>query len=121
VDRKQSVLIADADEDTRALYGIALRLGGFDVMEAADGRSALTRALVDAPSLVLTELALPESSRPTALAWAYGMVGAVQAAGDWWLQNHEVPRSRLVTDLCELLTRGWVDTIGGERSETPGS
>ena len=59
MDRKQSVLIADADEDTRGLYGVALRLAGFDVMEAADGRSALTRALVDAPSLVLTELALP--------------------------------------------------------------
>ena len=33
----------------------------------------------------------------------------VQAAGDWWLQTREVPRERLVEDLCELLTRGWVD------------
>jgi AcrR family transcriptional regulator len=81
----------------------------------------LTRRVAEALSAgIMTELALPESSRPTALAWAYGMVGAVQAAGDWWLQNHEVPRSRLVADLCELLTRGWVDTIGGERSQKPG-
>jgi AcrR family transcriptional regulator len=58
---------------------------------------------------IMTQLALPARSRPTALAWAHGMVGAVQAAGDWWLEHREVPRSRLVDDLCQLLTRGWVE------------
>jgi len=58
-DRKPSVLIADADDDTRAMYGVALRLAGFEVAEAADGRTALTRALVDPPSLLLTEITLP--------------------------------------------------------------
>jgi AcrR family transcriptional regulator len=70
----------------------------------------LTRRVADALAAgIMTELSLPEASRPTALAWAHGMVGAVQAAGDWWLQHREVPRSRLVDDLCVLLTRGWVD------------
>jgi hypothetical protein len=40
------------------------------------------------------------------------MVGAVQAAGDWWLQTREVSREQLVDDLCALLTRGWVDPPG---------
>jgi DNA-binding response OmpR family regulator len=53
------VLIADADEDTRAMYGTVLRLAGFEVIEAADGREALARALVDVPSAVLIEITLP--------------------------------------------------------------
>jgi AcrR family transcriptional regulator len=70
----------------------------------------LTRRVAEALSAgIVAELDLPETLQPTALAWAYGMVGAVQAAGDWWLQTREVPRERLVDDLCELLTRGWVD------------
>jgi AcrR family transcriptional regulator len=70
----------------------------------------LTRRVAEALSAgIRSELHLPESSQPTALAWAYGMVGAVQAAGDWWLESREVPRARLVDDLCALLTRGWVD------------
>src|SRR3954453_5554662 len=70
----------------------------------------LTRRVAEALSAgIMTELSLPESARATALAWAYGMAGAVQAAGDWWLQSREVPRKRLVEDLCELLTRGWTE------------
>jgi AcrR family transcriptional regulator len=70
----------------------------------------LTRRVAEALSAgIAAELDLPASARPTALAWAHGMVGAVQAAGDWWLQTRAVPRERLVDDLCELLTRGWID------------
>jgi AcrR family transcriptional regulator len=70
----------------------------------------LTRRVAEALSAgIVAELRLPDDAGPTALAWAYGMVGAVQAAGDWWLATREVPRERLVDDLCELLTRGWVD------------
>lgn len=70
----------------------------------------LTRRIAEALSAgIASELGLAEAARPTALAWAHGMVGAVQAAGDWWLETREVPRERLVEDLCELLTRGWVE------------
>jgi AcrR family transcriptional regulator len=70
----------------------------------------LTRRVAEALAAgIRAELDLPEAAAPTAMAWAYGMVGAVQAAGDWWLQHREVPRARLVDDLCALLTRGWVD------------
>jgi AcrR family transcriptional regulator len=68
----------------------------------------LTRRVAEALSAgIVAELELPEAARPTALAWAHGMVGAVQAAGDWWLATREVSRERLVADLVELLTRGW--------------
>ena len=53
------VLVADSDPDTRALYQTTLRLAGCEVIEASDGRDALTKALVQLPSLVITELRLP--------------------------------------------------------------
>lgn len=70
----------------------------------------LTRRVAEALAAgIVAELQLPESARPTALAWAHGMAGAVQAAGDWWLATREVPRERLVDDLVALLTRGWTE------------
>jgi DNA-binding response OmpR family regulator len=56
---KPRILIADADEDTRALYRTVLDAAGFEVIEAAEGRTALTSALLEPPALVLTEIALP--------------------------------------------------------------
>lgn len=56
---KPRILIADADADTRSVYSETLRLAGWDVLEACDGREALTMALVSVPRLVLTELRLP--------------------------------------------------------------
>jgi two-component system, chemotaxis family, chemotaxis protein CheY len=53
------VLVVDADADTRALYQDALSVVGCEVIEASDGRDALTKALVEPPSLIITELSLP--------------------------------------------------------------
>lgn len=53
------VLVVDADADTRALYREALSIEGCDVLEAADGRDALTKALVQPPAIVITELRVP--------------------------------------------------------------
>jgi DNA-binding response OmpR family regulator len=53
------LLIADADTDTRALYHEAFRVG-WDCVEASDGRDALAKALTRTPTLVITELYLPE-------------------------------------------------------------
>jgi CheY-like chemotaxis protein len=53
------ILIADPDEDNRALYHEALRAAGYAVTEASDGRSALTEALSRPPALLLMELRLP--------------------------------------------------------------
>jgi len=53
------VLVADPDPDTRALYRQILELHGYEVTEAADGREALTQALMRAPNIVISELRLP--------------------------------------------------------------
>jgi CheY-like chemotaxis protein len=54
------VLVADANEATRALYRESLQLAvGCDVVEAGDGRDALVTALVHRPALVITETRLP--------------------------------------------------------------
>ncbi len=52
------VLVADPDEDARALYRHSFDAEGCDLVEAADGRDALEKALVREPSLILTELRL---------------------------------------------------------------
>lgn len=38
--------------------------------------------------------------------WAYGIVGLVHMAGDWWLERRSLPRGRLVTYLTDLLWSG---------------
>ncbi len=38
-----------------------------------------------------------------ASAWAHGVVGMVQAAGDWWLETGSCSREELVAELTELL------------------
>lgn len=53
------VLVADADADTRTLYERALPLAGCEVVQAGDGRDALTKALTETPTLIITELRLP--------------------------------------------------------------
>lgn len=42
-----------------------------------------------------------------ATAWAHGMVGMVQLAGDWWLEQRAMPRAQLVDYLSVLLWRGF--------------
>src|SRR5690242_14771118 len=53
------VLVADPDEDTRTLYRLALPPAGWEVSEASDGRDALTQALAEPPTFIITELRLP--------------------------------------------------------------
>jgi CheY-like chemotaxis protein len=53
------VLVADADAGTRRLYELALPPAGCEVVQAADGRDALAKALTEIPTLIITELRLP--------------------------------------------------------------
>lgn len=46
------------------------------------------------------ELAAPPER---AAAWAHGVVGMVQAAGDWWLDTGSCSREQLVQELSDLL------------------
>jgi CheY-like chemotaxis protein len=56
---KARILLVDADDDTRSLYCEWFQLCGFDVIEATDGRDALTLALMEPPALIVTEIRLP--------------------------------------------------------------
>jgi len=56
---RRSVLIVDPDADSRAFYRELLGLEGLTVVEAADGREAMTQALINPPALVMTELVMP--------------------------------------------------------------
>jgi two-component system, chemotaxis family, chemotaxis protein CheY len=56
---KPRILVVDDDQDTRALYSTCFEARGCEVIEAADGRQALTLALLQPPALVVTEIQLP--------------------------------------------------------------
>jgi len=43
-------------------------------------------------------------------AWAHGIVGMVESAGDWWLESGAVPRGELVTELTDLLFGAYATT-----------
>ncbi len=49
--------------------------------------------------------ALGADSGP-ATPWAFGIVGMVHQAGDWWLEHRSMPRQRLVDYLTDLLWEG---------------
>lgn len=53
------ILVVDADDDTRSRYRQSLKQAGCDVVDAADGREALVKALSHRPTLVITETRLP--------------------------------------------------------------
>src|SRR5437763_93256 len=38
--------------------------------------------------------------------WAFGIVGMVHLAGDWWLERRSMPRARLVDYLTALVWNG---------------
>ncbi len=42
-----------------------------------------------------------------ARAWAHGVVGMVQAAGDWWLEERPCERAELTEELTRLLFDGY--------------
>ena len=49
---------------------------------------------------IAAELAVPPAR---ASAWAHGIVGMVQSAGDWWLETRQCTRQELVDELTGLL------------------
>ena len=52
-----------------------------------------------------------------AVPWAYGIVGMVHQAGDWWLDDRTLPRSGLTTYLANLLWGG----LGAAAGPTDGN
>src|SRR4051812_19448559 len=58
--RQPIVLLVEDDDDARKLYGAMLRHNGFEVVEAANGLEAVTRAFERAPDLILMDMNLPQ-------------------------------------------------------------
>jgi two-component system, chemotaxis family, chemotaxis protein CheY len=57
--QSRHILVAEPDRDTRSLYRQALEIAGHEIVEAADGRDAMVKALIRPPRLLITETRLP--------------------------------------------------------------
>ena len=57
---RQKILIVDDETDTIDLLQFNLRAAGYDVLSAADGKTALLKARSVHPDLILLDLMLPE-------------------------------------------------------------
>ena len=73
--------------------------------------------LVDlvAPAIAeVTRVRLEESGSDVggALPWAYGMVGLVHQATQWWLRDRPMPREEFVAHLTDLLWGGVSASVG---------
>ncbi len=59
MDPTSLVLLVDDDRECREMYAAFLRGAGLEVAEAHNGNQALAKAAERAPSIVVTDLALP--------------------------------------------------------------
>ena len=56
------VLVADDEEDIRALVAFRLDRAGYDVITAADGEEALTLATTRLPDLIVLDMMMPKAN-----------------------------------------------------------
>jgi DNA-binding response OmpR family regulator len=56
------VLVADDEEDIRALVAFRLERAGYEVISAADGEEALTLATTRLPDLVVLDMMMPKAT-----------------------------------------------------------
>lgn len=56
------ILIAEDERDIRELVGFTLTFGGYSVIEVADGKAAVARALAEHPDLVILDVRMPKMS-----------------------------------------------------------
>lgn len=126
-------LLADRDADTRMMYGEYLRVAGYEVDEAEDGREALAKAIAYLPSVIVTEIQLPGMSgidlckllrsdpitRPipivvvTADAFAQGIASAETAGADVVLVKPCLPE-RLASEIDRVLAQSHALRARGE-------
>ena len=57
--RRKTILVVDDDADLREAIADLLRLRGFEVTVAANGREALDRVAVDLPGVILLDMKMP--------------------------------------------------------------
>jgi AcrR family transcriptional regulator len=54
-----------------------------------------------------------------AVPWSFAIVGLVHQAGDWWLEDHTMPRETLTKHLCALLWGGISPRAGSPGGPAP--
>jgi AcrR family transcriptional regulator len=60
---------------------------------------------------IAAELGLPKRSLRAEL-WARAIVGMVQRAGDWWLEDSSARRARVVAELTDLIWGAYAQAAG---------
>jgi DNA-binding response OmpR family regulator len=128
-----TLLSIEDDDQIRLALRLALEDEGYEVMEAADGRSGLERFAEREPDLVLLDLRLPDISGfevcrtlrsrsivpiivVTAQADTYDMVAGLEAGADDYVRKPVVPKE-LAARIRALLRR--VQLQEGRTSVTP--
>lgn len=75
---------------------------------AATGPTGMAAEISRSIAIVLGEqLRLRRLDSGAAEPWAFGIVGMVHFAGDWWSRSRTLPRDALVTYLVDLLWDGF--------------
>lgn len=55
----QTVLVVEDSDDIRLMMKVILEMDGYRVLEAANGKQAVERALEERPQLILMDLSMP--------------------------------------------------------------
>jgi AcrR family transcriptional regulator len=95
-------------------------VGGLGAPVATEVANGLVAQVGQRVALVLGEQlrSLGIDSGPAEL-WAFGIVGMVHLAGDWWLERRTMTRARLVDDITALLWTGLGGLAPRSRPEAP--
>jgi AcrR family transcriptional regulator len=120
-DRTQATIdayLATIEEQPQA-YRFLVQRAAVEVPDVRGQVAGFIRRLgAELANGIRLELGLGDEQEQLALAWAHGIAGMVQAAGDWWLDERSVPRSVLVAQLTDLL---WGAFAGAAGPSAPGS
>ena len=95
--------VAFLERDTE-VYRFLLR--GSAARRPGDVSSFLQHVSQDVAIVLGEQLRATGLDSGAAEPWAYGIVGMVHAAGDWWIDRRPMPRARLVEYVTSLLWSG---------------
>lgn len=57
--KKQTIMVVDDSEDVRLVMAVQLRVSGYEVIEARDGREAVELAREHRPALIFMDIHMP--------------------------------------------------------------
>ncbi|HWG94018.1 MAG TPA: TetR/AcrR family transcriptional regulator [Mycobacteriales bacterium] len=115
----RAALLAGRTREERVRLTVDAYLAGIEeqpqvyrfLLHSDEAASAQTRVrgFTRRLAALLAEGIVAESGVPDlrAQAWAHGIVGLVQAAGDWWLETSPCPRAQVVEEVTALLAGGY--------------